>query len=72
MKKKYTANIMMVARITGDVSVERLETVIQKMPKRHPLLRVRIIRDENGVPWFTSEGVSENHLITVERTADDQ
>ncbi len=65
----YSANIIMVVRIKGDVPQDSLRSVIKQMPYRHPLLQVRIIKDEHGVPWFTSEGCKEVDLEIQSRSS---
>jgi NRPS condensation-like uncharacterized protein len=68
----YSANISIVVRLKGNVSQDRLRSVIQHMPYRHPLLQVRIIQDEQGVPWFTSEGCPDVKLEVYPRSSDSQ
>ncbi|NHI94919.1 MAG: hypothetical protein EAX96_20690 [Candidatus Lokiarchaeota archaeon] len=66
----YSANIIMVARIKGNVPQKLLRSVIKEMPYRHPLLQVRIIKDKNEDLWFTSEGCNEVDLEVVPRSSD--
>lgn len=64
--------VTMVARIKGDVSESTLREAVSKAQQRHPNLRVRIIQDENGDPWFTSEGAGEIPIEIVQRESTDQ
>ena len=52
--------VTMVSRIMGDVSEEMLVQAVSKVQRRHTNLRVRIRRDQDDVPWFTSEGVERS------------
>ncbi|MFX1255759.1 MAG: condensation domain-containing protein [Promethearchaeota archaeon] len=65
------SNVVMVAKIKGNVSPELLRLVIRNMPKRHPLLRVRVIHDTEDNLWFTSEGVQELQVQVIPRKSDD-
>ncbi|MFX1536921.1 MAG: condensation domain-containing protein [Promethearchaeota archaeon] len=65
------ANVVMVVRIKGDVSSELLRSIIRSMPKRHPLLQVRVICDVDDNLWFTSEGVQELQVQVIPRKSDD-
>ena len=65
-------NIAVMLKINGSVETKLLESTFSKLQKRHPLLRVRIISDENNRPWFTSEGVGKIPITEVKRTDDSQ
>ena len=65
------SNVVMVVKIKGNVSPELLRSIIRNMPKRHPLLRVRVIRDVDDNLWFTSEGVQELQVQVIPRKSDD-
>jgi hypothetical protein len=41
-----------VAKLQGELSVDRLSTVLGQVQQRHPLLRVRIATDPLGLPKF--------------------
>jgi len=64
--------VTMVARIRGNVTESMVRDAVSKARQRHPNLRVRIIEDENGTPWLTSEGAGEIPVATVPRESDDQ
>ena len=66
----YSANIIMVARIKGNVTQKLLRSIIKEMPCRHPLLQVRIFKDKHEDLWFTSEGCNEVDLEIVTRSSD--
>ena len=63
--------VTMVARIKGNVSESMLRNAVSQVRQRHPNLRVRIIEDDDRVPWFTSEGVKEIPVEIVPRESDD-
>ena len=65
------STVSMVARIRGTVSENMLWNALTKVRQRHPNLRVRIIEDEDGQPWFTSEGAGEISVQVVPREAED-
>jgi hypothetical protein len=61
----------MAARIQGTVTESMVQNAISKVRLRHPNLRVRIVKDENGNPWLTSEGAKEIPVETIPRESDD-
>ncbi len=63
--------VTMVTRIRGTVTEGMLRAALDKVRLRHPNLRVRIVPDENGDPWLTSEGAGEIQVETVSRASDD-
>jgi NRPS condensation-like uncharacterized protein len=65
------AIVTMVARIRGNVTEIMIRDAVSKARQRHPNLRVRIVEDENGTPWLTSEGAGEIPVTTVPRESDD-
>ena len=58
------STVTMAAGIRGSVS-------IAKVQQRHPNLGVRIVEDDDGNPWFTSEGAGEIPVEVVPRESDD-
>ena len=65
-------NVVMVAKIKGTVDVERLASVLDSLRKRHALLAVRVVIDENDLAWYVTEGVPEFTINTIPRQAEDQ
>lgn len=65
-------NVVMVAKIKGSVDVERLASVLDSLRKRHALLAVRVVMDENDIAWYVSEDVPEFTIDTIPRQAEDQ
>lgn len=61
------STVTMVARIKGNVTEAMLRDAVQKVQQRHALLRVRIRDDQDGVLWFTSEGVEAIPVEIVPR-----
>jgi hypothetical protein len=60
-----------VAKLQGQLSVDRLSEVLEQVQQRHPLLRVRIATDALGQPKFV-ETDDEIPLRLVARTDDRQ
>jgi hypothetical protein len=44
-------NCLMTARIHGDIAAERLESALEKVQGKHPLLRASVV-EEGGQPYF--------------------
>lgn len=65
-------NVVMVARIRGSVEVERLTTILDGQRKRHALLAVRVVIDENDQAWYLTEDVPEFTLTTIPRQTEEQ
>jgi hypothetical protein len=63
--------VTMVARIKGSVSASMLRDAVSKVRLRHRNLRVRIVEDDEGAPWFASEGAKEIPVEIVPRESDD-
>jgi hypothetical protein len=61
----------MVARIRGQVTESMVRHAVSKVRQRHPHLRSRIVDDEKGNPWLTSEGAGEIPVETMQREPDD-
>ena len=62
--------VTMVVRIRGGVSGEMLKSALEKVQKRHELLRMRIIEDDAHVQWFTPEGADDIPVDVVARSSD--
>ncbi|MCP4111670.1 MAG: hypothetical protein GY749_40135 [Desulfobacteraceae bacterium] len=65
-------NVVMVAKIKGSVDVERLASVLDSLRKRHTLLAVRVVIDENDIAWYVSDGVPEFTINTIPHQTEDQ
>jgi NRPS condensation-like uncharacterized protein len=65
-------NVVMVAKIKGAVEVERLASVLDSLRKRHALLAVRVVMDENDIAWYVSEDVPEFTINTIPRQTEEQ
>ena len=65
------AIVTVVARIRGHVTESMVRDAVSKVRQRHPNLRVRIVDDENGNPWLTSEGAGKVPVETVSRESGD-
>lgn len=62
--------VSMTARIRGRVDETLLREAVAKAQMRHPNLRVRIRDDEQGLPWFMSDGAGEVEIRSVARQAE--
>jgi len=62
---------LVAARIRGGFSLEQLKEALTKAQRRHPILAVRLKRDEEGQAWMTSEGVPEMPVRVVEGVGDE-
>jgi len=65
-------NVVMAAKIKGAVEVERLASALDSLRKRHALLAVRVVIDENDIAWYVSQDVPEFTISTIPRQAEDQ
>lgn len=65
------STVTVVARIQGAISEDMLRDAVSKVQQRHPNLRVRIVEDDDGDPWFSSEGAKEIPVEIVHRESDD-
>jgi hypothetical protein len=63
--------VTMVARIRGSVTGDMVRNAVLKMRLRHPILRSRIIDEDGGRSWFTSQGVGEILVELVPRESGD-
>ena len=63
--------VTMVARIRGKLTAEILMDAVEKVQQRHTNLRVRIKKDEDHYPWFTTENVKEIPIEIVSRKSED-
>jgi hypothetical protein len=69
--KTISLNFGMCARVRGPLTQERLERALAGIGKRHPLLGVRAAERADGVPYFTTDGVTPVPLRIIERVNDD-
>ncbi len=63
-------NVVMAARIKGNVTAHDLKDAIEKARRKHPLLGARVQIDDDGVGRFTTEGVPENPITVIPRKTD--
>ncbi len=64
--------VTMVARIQGLVTESMLRDALDKVCLRHVNLRVRIVDDEHGNPYFTADGAGEIPMHEVPWESEDQ
>jgi hypothetical protein len=65
------AIVTMVARIKGNITEKMLNDAVSKVQQRHLNLRVRIVEDDDNIPWFTTEDVKEIPIKIISRESDD-
>ena len=65
-------NVVMATKIKGVVEVEQLAAVLDSLRKRHALLAVRVVIDENDMAWYVTEGVPEFTINTIPLQTEDQ
>lgn len=65
-------NVVMVAKIKGPVDAEQLASALDSLRKRHALLAVRVVMDENDIAWYVTEDVPEFPINAIPRQAEDQ
>jgi NRPS condensation-like uncharacterized protein len=63
--------VTMVARVKGEITERMVRDAVAKVQRRHPHLRVRVVGDERGDLWFTSDGAEEIPVEVVPRESDD-
>jgi NRPS condensation-like uncharacterized protein len=66
------ANVVVVARIIGDVSEKGLMTAINAVRRMHPLLGARVIFDDHHDAWLSTDKVPDTVLRTVPRISETQ
>ncbi len=72
MTRSPFATVTMVARIRGAVPPQTLANAVERARLRHPLLRVRIVDDDQHNPWFTSDGAAPIPIHVTPRDTDGQ
>lgn len=55
-------NVVMVAKIRGQVDSDQLKTTLGKLRLRHALLAVKVDIDEDDVAYFVGQGVPDPDL----------
>ena len=66
------ANVVVAARIIGDVSEKGLRVALDAVRRMHPLLGAKIIFDENHDAWLSADNVSETTLRITPRSSEIQ
>ncbi len=64
-------NVIISAKISGDISVDELENVIIKMKNRHVLLGARTFVDVNKESWFIREGHTNPYFKAIQNSNSD-
>jgi len=64
-------NFGSIVRLEGALDVDALRLALRALQQRHPLLRVRVETDEDGIPWFR-EGVGDITLTTLDQPSGDE
>ena len=66
------ANVVVAARIIGDVSDKGLRVALDAVRRMHPLLGAKIIFDESHDAWLSEDNVSETVLRITPRSSETQ
>ena len=66
------SNIILVARIKGNVSEKKLRNAINKTKEIHPLLASRVVYDQDNEAYFHTDNVPEIPFRVVEWKSDNQ
>ncbi len=69
MADRVVMNPVVMVRCRGSLSIERVEHAVRTVQRRHPALRVRVVRDAQ--PWFSDRDVGPVSVRVVERTSDE-
>jgi NRPS condensation-like uncharacterized protein len=64
-------NVVLCATITGQLSIEQLNTALTWVQHRHPLLAVKIALNNDEHPQFISEGVPSIPLRVIDRQGEE-
>jgi Condensation domain. len=66
------SDVSMVARISGNVSEEKLRSVLNTVLQMHPLVDAKIVFDDDYNAWFSTDNVIKPFFKTVNRVSDTQ
>lgn len=69
MADQVVMNPIVMVRCRGVLPVDRIEAALRQTQRRHPALRVRLVREAQ--PWFSARDVPPIPLQVVERTSPD-
>ncbi len=58
-------NIAVIVTIRGQLTADMLRQALKKLQARHPLLSVKVVCDDRGVPWFHTNDHAEIPLVAV-------
>ncbi|WP_372932263.1 hypothetical protein [Mariniphaga sediminis] len=64
--------VTMVVRLEGKVDPVSLQTAIDRIPQKHPLLGAKVVFDADHTAWFSTEEVEKPMLSTMKRTSSAQ
>lgn len=64
--------VAVVARIKGTITLEHLKRAVPKISQKHILLQCKIINDNSGSLWFTSDTTGAIPVKSIKRTSDSQ
>jgi NRPS condensation-like uncharacterized protein len=67
-----SCTVMMAARIAGTIDEQCFRQALDAMSRVHPLLRAKVVFDNEGGAWFSSEDVPQVPLRTVSRLSERQ
>lgn len=65
-------NVLMTARIQGNITAQDIKKAVQKAREKHPLLGSRVAFDQDGKGYYRTEGVPDNQIQIVPRQDDQE
>lgn len=69
---RYPLNVIkMIVRLESSVDRYMLERAVEKVCRKHPFLRSRIVLRDDGTAYFTTDGAQEMRLKVRQKTSDD-
>ncbi|MDH5439910.1 MAG: condensation domain-containing protein [Candidatus Bathyarchaeota archaeon] len=69
---RYPLNVIkMIIRLESSVNRNMLKRAVEKVCRKHPFLRSRIVLRDDGTAYFTTDGAQEMRLKVRQKTSDD-
>lgn len=65
-------NVVMVAKIKGDIDIAQLKLTLNRLRERHALLSVRVAIEEDNTASFMTKDVPDFEIRVIPREKDDQ
>lgn len=65
-------NVVLAARIKGSIDTESLKTSLHDLRNRHPMLAVRVVMNQDGSAYYSSDDVPLNEFTVESRNDETQ